>query len=176
MYKRMADCQDLAEGIFDLVSDGYDDEENRIDEIVRLESLLDRADSELIAVIRTLVERIEDSLFIDSLDNTEVNYLYRDAANYKLYTSVIIPGVLSNEQERVIRGCLFDGEWFLPAQVGLPDDNKFLGSEDDHPFFEWIGIKRVQKRVTHGLEDLTPDILVKKFLDAQKNWGMFISR
>lgn len=172
MHKRVLNHQNLAEEIFDAVSDGFDDEEYRIDEIERLESLLDRADSELLIVIRTLVDRIEDLLFINSTDNTEINYLYRDAANFKLYTSIVIPGVLSKEQEGVIRSCLFDGEWFVPAQVGLPDDNKYSDSEDDHPLFEWTGIKHVQKPVSNGLEHLTPDVLVKRFLDAQNNWEL----
>lgn len=103
-------------------------------------------------------------------DNTEIWYTYRDASNYKLHTTVVIPGIVSDAQEKTIRDCLMDNEWFLPAQVGLPDDNKYSGTEDDHPFFELCSFETVSKPVTKGFENLTPEILVERFLKAKDNW------
>lgn len=43
-------------------------------------------------------------------DNTEIWYTYRDASNYKLHTTVVIPGIVSDAQEKTIRDCLMDNE------------------------------------------------------------------
>lgn len=103
-------------------------------------------------------------------DNTEIWYTYRDASNYKLHTTVVIPGVVSDDQEKTIRDCLIDGECFLPAQVGLPDDNRYSGTEDDHSYFELNSFESVNKPVTKGFENLTPENLVERFLKAKDNW------
>ena len=47
----------------------------------------------------------------------EVDYLYRDASNYKFRGSFIVDGDLDLE---MLRPLLLDGAWFVPERVGLP--------------------------------------------------------
>ena len=68
--------------------------------------------------------------------NTLIEYLYRDGSNYKKYSEAVVSGTLDEKEVLEIWECLEYGELFLPAQVGLPDDNRYSGTEDDHPWFE----------------------------------------
>lgn len=72
--------------------------------------------------------------------NTRIRYLYRDASNYKQHHDVVLSGVIA---ESDVRCCLWEGEYFLPAFVGLPTlQEKFreqgfnVPTEDDHPWHE----------------------------------------
>ena len=48
--------------------------------------------------------------------NTKIGYMYRDAENYKKFAEVVVSGVI--QQERLL-ACQKDGEFFIPAYVGL---------------------------------------------------------
>lgn len=69
--------------------------------------------------------------------NTKIEYLYRDADNYKAYNSCVISGELTQDQIDTLVDCLMDGEYFVPRMVGLPE-KKFetYAPETDHPYFE----------------------------------------
>ena len=69
--------------------------------------------------------------------NTKIGYLYRDADNYKMWNECVVEGTLTQEQKQKILDCRFDGEWFIPHMVGLPE-NRFGEWDDqaDHPYFE----------------------------------------
>lgn len=69
--------------------------------------------------------------------NTRINYLYRDADNYKAYNSCVVAGEIAQEQIDTILDCLMDGEYFVPRMVGLPE-KKFDTYDPgaDHPYFE----------------------------------------
>ena len=64
--------------------------------------------------------------------NTRINYLYRDACNYKRSNCAVVAGTLTDEEKKEIFQSL-DGEYFIPRQVGLPevrfDDSPTV---DDH--------------------------------------------
>lgn len=107
-----------------------------------------------------------------SLDmkNTEIHYLYRDAGNYKLYSNIVIAGEMTEDQENAIKECLVDSTWFKPAEVGLPDDKRYSGTEDDHDLFEWLGYDIVNKAPTPGFEAITPEDLVQRFQDRKGHW------
>lgn len=69
--------------------------------------------------------------------NTKIDYLYRDADNYKVWNQCIIEGTLSEEQKQKILDSLFEGEWFIPHMVGLPEKQfEQWDEQSDHPFFE----------------------------------------
>ena len=70
--------------------------------------------------------------------NTRIDYLYRDADNYKMPNSVVVKGLLSEDQKKIIMSSLQDGEFFIPSQVGLPETrvDEFWDRESDHVFFE----------------------------------------
>lgn len=72
--------------------------------------------------------------------NTRINYLYRDAANYKVRNECVIQGEISKEQISIIVDSLMDGEFFKPGLVGLHGktfvDLGYPPYEDDPEFFE----------------------------------------
>lgn len=65
---------------------------------------------------------------------TEVSYMYRDASNYKFHGSFIVDGELSNAD---LEPYLFDGESFVPTEVGLPHLLDVSMNEDDHWLHEF---------------------------------------
>lgn len=76
--------------------------------------------------------------------NTKLEYLYRDAANYKEYGEVVFAGEATEEQLRRLEAALISGELLVADQVGLPDLAPWLRGENvyddelDHPFHEII--------------------------------------
>ena len=70
--------------------------------------------------------------------NTRIDYLYRDADNYKMPNSAVVKGLLSEDQKKIIMSSLQDGEFFIPSQVGLPETrvDEYWDMESDHVFFE----------------------------------------
>ncbi len=81
-----------------------------------------------------------------------LEYLYRDASNYKQYGRVVLAGALSIKD---IRHLLIDGEYFIPSQAGLPDlQHKFRAqgfeypTEDDHAWHEVISLRLTVKEPT----------------------------
>ena len=69
--------------------------------------------------------------------NTQIDYLYRDASNYKKSNMAIVSGSMSGEQQRMILDCLDEGEYFIPHLVRLPEIRfDSYSMEDDHPWFE----------------------------------------
>jgi hypothetical protein len=84
--------------------------------------------------------------------NTLLEYLYRDASNYKQHGSVVLQGAISLKD---IRPLLIDGEYFIPSQAGLPDlQYKFKAqgfecpSEDDHTWHEIVSLRPTTKDPT----------------------------
>lgn len=101
--------------------------------------------------------------------NTKINYLYRDASNYKVINEVIINGTLTAQQINEIIGCLDMENYFIPSQVGLPE-NKFPDqTEDDHCWFELerSGFKQTADPAT---VDMTAEELLCAFRRAKDNW------
>ena len=70
--------------------------------------------------------------------NTKINYLYRDADNYKVHNECVVQGTISAEQIAVILECLDEGEYFIPHLVGLPEKRfDTFDPQVDHPYFEF---------------------------------------
>ena len=101
--------------------------------------------------------------------NTQINYLYRDAGNYKICNSCIIKGEIEAEQEKEIRQCcLPEYIQFIPSRVGLPE-HRFDGwSEDDTPFFELEGFELTEEDPD---VDLTVRQLVTRFEVMKDSWS-----
>jgi hypothetical protein len=97
--------------------------------------------------------------------------MYRDAANYKVHTDVVLAGAMTEEQWQTILSCCDDGEFFAPNKVGLEArDFVSLGYapyEDDPELFEIV---------EYSLTDLAPTVqmtveeLVAKFQANKGNW------
>ena len=101
--------------------------------------------------------------------NTRINYLYRDAANYKKHNEVIIPGIFTEEQIRTIIDCLQGGEHFIPSEVNLPEIRFGDRTEADHPWFELSedGFEETEAKANCYI---SPEDLVKLFLKRKKAW------
>lgn len=89
--------------------------------------------------------------------NTKVTYLYRDAANYKIYSEEIVTGSINEyfgtefyevALNNFKQYCLIDGEYFYPTGVGLPDHNfqtaGYAAYEDDPDWSELIGFEETK--------------------------------
>ncbi len=106
--------------------------------------------------------------------NTLVSYLYRDADNYKNWNEAVVAGEITEDMEKTILSCLYEGEWFIPSQVGLPEV-RFEDSptEADHCYFELDESGFTSLKEGEGDEDvcITAEELVKSFLAAKDNWN-----
>lgn len=100
--------------------------------------------------------------------NTKIHYLYRDASNYKIHNEVIIPGILTDQQESQIKNSLDEGEYFIPHLVGLPEHKFEEETEDDHPFFEFLFVKATCEKPT---ENISVEELVAAFLEHTGKWS-----
>jgi len=86
--------------------------------------------------------------------NTRLNYLYRDARNFKLFGSVVFsnPTKLSIEEiKHKIESRLIDGMYFDPDEWGVPR----LHAEDfdeelDHGWCEFDGVEETTEKTTLG--------------------------
>lgn len=69
--------------------------------------------------------------------NTIMFYLYRDAGNYKTENRVVLKGSISAEQKRTILDARSEGLYFIPMQVGLPEERDYEPNpQEDHVWFE----------------------------------------
>ena len=97
--------------------------------------------------------------------NTKISYMYRDACNYKRPQSVVLSGELTKGQiQQIYDSC--DGEFFIPAQVGLPEIRFGEITEDDHCWFE---IGDITLTLDNPTENYTAKEVLDKFLDAKEN-------
>ena len=69
--------------------------------------------------------------------NTQLEYLYRDAGNYKWFSEVVIVGTLELEN---IESYLYEHQFFIPSEVGLSDLQPEELTEDDHIWHEIVSL------------------------------------
>lgn len=101
--------------------------------------------------------------------NTEIQYLYRDASNHKINNRVVIPGQITQEQQDKIINSLYDGRFFIPRQVGLPEERFSTFTEDDHVWFE-LGPYSFEPTNCPPTEGITSEELVANFEACKNNW------
>lgn len=92
--------------------------------------------------------------------NTEFNYLYRDAANHKVFKYVVVEGEITFGD---IKEYLDGKEFFIPSQVGLDDLQPWpIDQGNDHP---WHTVKDYYLTPTEGpaTSDITAAHLLKAF-------------
>lgn len=69
--------------------------------------------------------------------NTKIEYLYRDADNYKVHNACVVRGEITDQQKAAIINSLDDGVYFIPSKVGLPEGRfQEYDPEVDHKWFE----------------------------------------
>ena len=100
--------------------------------------------------------------------NTRLNYLYRDASNYKTCNSVVLSGTMTDEMFKEMQECCEDGyEMFIPEQLGLDLIRDWETTEDDHPYAELEDYELVPDKPT---TDMTVEELLEKFREARDDW------
>ena len=103
--------------------------------------------------------------------NTQIRYLYRDASNYKVENECVVTGTFTPEQITQIMDCCDLGEYFIPTQVGLPEQRfDRYDPEDDHCWFELSedGFEDTAKPATVGI---SAQQLVENFSAAKEHWN-----
>ena len=102
--------------------------------------------------------------------NTKINYLYRDASNYKVYHDEIVAGELSEEQKAMILDSLDWGEYFMPGAVGLPGGRfEVFDPMEDHEWFE-LGCEPFEKTDEEPTVEMTAAELAENFARCKDRW------
>ncbi|MBX3177272.1 MAG: hypothetical protein KF886_07930 [Candidatus Hydrogenedentes bacterium] len=70
--------------------------------------------------------------------NTRIEYLYRDAHNYKTFGEAVLRGALSPEE---VQPCYHEKTWFLPEEVGLDGLQEHPTTSADHVWHEIIALQ-----------------------------------
>lgn len=102
--------------------------------------------------------------------NTRIEYMYRDASNYKTFMYMIVKGVITDEQIKEIRSSCMDGSCeFIPEQIGWPLIRDWEITEDDHCVCE---IDKFVETDDEPTDDLTVEDVIRKFNECKDNWDM----
>lgn len=70
--------------------------------------------------------------------NSRIEYLYRDASNWKQYNEYIVSGSIT---EREIKPFLHDREYFIPGELGLKNLFPMPFGNDDHVWHEICSVE-----------------------------------
>lgn len=152
-----------------------------------LETALKEAEIEVTdANVSTLLEACKDNKLWEDLSgrrenladlarsifqyNTQINYLYRDADNYKKLNMVVVKGTISDAEIREIIGCLHDGEEFIPCQIGFPEERFADRTSADHCWFELDAASFVKTKLQPTL-DMAAEEVVERFKEAKGHWN-----
>lgn len=95
---------------------------------------------------------------------TEIRYMYRDASNYKFHGSVIVDGELSASD---LAPFLFDGEFFVPHEVGLYHLLDMPMNEDDHYLHTFVAFSPVAEGASHCSAS---DLVIRFKMANEKGW------
>ena len=98
--------------------------------------------------------------------NTLIEYMYRDASNYKKFETVIVKGKLKYLD---LEPYLHEGEFFIPSTIGLKDLQDLPYTEDDHI---WHTISEIYYTSLPPTNKMTSIEFIKKFKNAYQNNGM----
>lgn len=112
-----------------------------------------------------------------------LEYLYRDAANWKTHGLVLLEGLLTAGMRTGITESLDSGLYFVAEQVGIPAlqrrHNADYGSADedlDHAFHELIDVRIATAEDLAQAEKTFPaEDLVNRFASAKGRWDCALS-
>lgn len=113
---------------------------------------------------------------------TYIPYMYRDSNNYKQHACIMLTAPLTGEQTATIIGCLDEGLYFIPEQVGAESLQHLFGGIDveaDHPWHE-LGdgdaIEQVGFPMGEAYGPFTPEEFTASFVAAKEEgwkWEQF---
>lgn len=108
-------------------------------------------------------------------------YLYRDAANYKAWGSLLLSGVPSRKDIAALRACMESGEYFVAEQVGIPPLYEELWelsdgpTEDDHALHEFVELRTANKEDTETLPIFGELTTLLRAFQAGSKWDYSLS-
>ena len=105
------------------------------------------------------------------MSNIKLNYLYRDAANYKNHGRAIFANASNiglHEIDKTLRNNLLDGEYFYANHWGLKDLHfEKYDEQDDHPYHEFVAIEFTEEAPTESYSIAT---LLQRVKKANREW------
>ena len=110
-----------------------------------------------------------------------LEYLYRDASNYKAFGVVLLSGVPSQNDISALRACLESGEYFVAEQVGIPAVYKELWdlsdgpTSDDHALHEFVALRVATDDERKSLPVLGELSSLLKTFQAVTKWNYSLS-
>jgi hypothetical protein len=114
-------------------------------------------------------EKTGDASPARSSKNTRLTYGYRDASGSGQTEEIILAGELSFQQD--IQPYLYEGEFLIPDQVGLPNlQGRFedFPNEDDHP---WHTIREISLTDEAPTAQVTADEIRQLFRSVKWDAG-----
>ena len=98
------------------------------------------------------------------------SYFYRDAANYKNHSSIVLEGVLTPKQIVEMKELLEDEELFLPLDAGVPPMYfEETDSEIDHVWHTWGGFEPAED---FEVPTMSAQELYDNFMRTNGNWDI----
>ena len=104
-----------------------------------------------------------------------MEYLYRDASNYKVQNAIVVDGTLTQSQIETICKTLNDDR-FIPEQIGLPA-NRFeeIDPDEDHCWFELYASGFYEVEAEPSVDAATGKVitaqdLVERFVATNGQW------
>lgn len=104
--------------------------------------------------------------------NTKIEFLYRDASNYKIWNEVIVKGRFTEDMIDTVMDSLVSVDEFIPGAVGLEGERFSDVTEDDTPYFELYrsGFSATNQKPT---SDLTAEQLTENFAKCKGEWEKY---
>ena len=96
---------------------------------------------------------------------TKIEYLYRDAGNWKQYNEFIVSGALALSD---LKPYLHDGEFFIPGELGLDNLFPVPFDEDDHPWHEILVITETSEPPTVSFD--SKELISRSQKAAKNKW------
>lgn len=106
--------------------------------------------------------------------NTRVDYMYRDASNYKIFQNAVLYGELTELQKADILAARYDGLWFIPSAVGLDAERFSDETDDDHCWFELFDDAFSETNESPSGCEYSASEFYDAFMLASSNWESYI--
>ena len=105
---------------------------------------------------------------------TAFDYMYRDAGNFKAFSTIVLEGCLSAADQELVRTRLDAGEYFVAEQVGVPVlyDELYQWSDgptvSDHCWHSFIGFRALSTAPEQGVPVVDAATFVSRFRSAME--------
>jgi hypothetical protein len=117
-------------------------------------------------------------------DYTVIEYLYRDAGNYKAFGELLLIGRIEVSDVAKLCSCFEGGEYFIAEQLAIPTLYESLwaqcesgpSAEHDHVWHEFCGVREAMKEEIATLEPWGSAAALLAALANVNAWDVSLSR